>query len=399
MNNEPSHAQHSQEQQGHVDPESVAESEPFPQTQEQRVDPTYKTTERVFRLLHLLLANECTRQEIFDHLREFYHTEEGHDATLHLSSQRAGRMLLRDLKFLEKMGYTVSTSQDRGPARRYRLAKAADPHTLLLFTQPELDALILLHTIFADPTAFTPDDATFPFPPPGPRAPFAEDIVAFIERLVAMLPTEHKSYFDQWARKPFVYFNLHAVTDYLPHRETINTLVQAISWHRQIRFDYAPQRLFQETVPHEMVDPYYIIFQDGHLYLVAFSHKMNCFYEYRIDRIVKDSVRPLNTRIDGERRRHPIEFRYWAYGNLAKGGGSQRWLSQTIEREEVYVEGKRLTQKALIRAQDYSDFRILRQLHGYADKVELVDPPHLRDKMSKEVQRTAEHYKENEGEN
>src|SRR5215831_6914499 len=66
---------------------------------ERRVDPTYRTTERVFHLLHLLTLNERTREEIFEHLKDFYHAggEPGASA-MYASSKRLGRMLLRDIK-------------------------------------------------------------------------------------------------------------------------------------------------------------------------------------------------------------------------------------------------------------------------------------------------------------
>jgi hypothetical protein len=33
--------------------------------------PKYETTERIFRLLRLLALNSCTRQDIFEHLRDY----------------------------------------------------------------------------------------------------------------------------------------------------------------------------------------------------------------------------------------------------------------------------------------------------------------------------------------
>src|SRR5947207_91416 len=82
------------------------------------------------------------------------------------------------------------------------------------------------------------------------------------ERLNATLPDEQKREFNRWARKPYVYFNQETVTDYLPHRVTINTVVDAISKRQQIGFEYTSM---QGTMPHEHVDPYYIVHQDGHL--------------------------------------------------------------------------------------------------------------------------------------
>src|SRR5207249_3532701 len=151
--------------------------------------------------------------------------------------------------------------------------------------------------------------------------------------------TEQKRQFDRWVRKPFVYFNFDTVTDYLPHRATINTIVQAISWHQQIRFDYVSLQK-QQLYPHEHVDPYYIVHIDGHLYLIGYSHDSFEFLEYRVDRISRGSIKRGPNRIDIERRQRPIEFWYWIDGSIAKGGLSRRWLTQTIEDEEEYVDEK-----------------------------------------------------------
>jgi len=63
--------------------------------------PNHESTERIFRLLQFLAANNCTRQDIFERMRDYYKINEGDDPRAMASSQRAGRMLLRDIQFLE----------------------------------------------------------------------------------------------------------------------------------------------------------------------------------------------------------------------------------------------------------------------------------------------------------
>ncbi len=370
---------------------------------ESRIDPTYRTTERVFRLLHLLTLHECTREEVFEHLRDFYHIGEHDTPDMHTSSKGAGRMLLRDIKFLQKMGYAVQVTRRGRIPLRYRFEKGQGPATLFLFNERELDILCLLHTLFADPTKYMQEKKearTEPektLPPSSPRNPYAEDIIALIERLAASLPPEQRRHFDQWTRTPYVYFNMNPVTDYLPHRETIHELVRAISSRQQIKFDYTSTYLLEGTTRHERLDPYYIVYQEGHLYLVAYNHKTNRFYEYRVDRIVGGSIEPMHDTIPTVQRRRPITFRYWVYGNMAKGGLSHRWLSQTVEREEVYVENGQAKRKVLVLAEAYDEWRIIQQLQKYGDKVELVDPPELRKRMHKYAERIADYYRKESG--
>lgn len=356
-------------------------------------EPQYENAERILRLLYLLSGGECIREDIFERLKDFYHLGESDGSGVRAPSGRAGKMLSRDFQVLENMGYEIKIA-GKGQSTRYSLVKGSGPFSPFLFNQIEVDTLILLHTLFADPVKYTPNNETHPLPALAPRNPFAEQIVVLIERLVETLPPDQRRYFDRWVRKPFVYLNMDTVTDYFPHRATIEEIVKVISRRQQIRFEYASMQLQQGTILHEDVDPYYIIHQEGHLYLIGYSHRSNTFLEYRIDRIKADSVKLQPRMIDGERRRHPIEFSYWLDSSLAKGGLSQRWLSQTIEREEPYRDERgRTRSRVLVRATAYSEWRILQQMHKYGDKAELVEPPELREKMRREVERIYSMYK------
>ncbi len=356
------------------------------------IGPRYETTERIFRLLHLLTANDCSRDDIFEQLRDYYKIGEGDEPRVRAPSQRAGRMLRRDLQFLEKMGFQINETHTDNTTR-YSLVKGTGPGSTFLFNQAELDALVLLHALFADPTKYTQIDPTHPQPAQLPRNPFAEDISLLIERLSATLPPEQKKHFDRWPKKPFIYFNLDTVTDYLPHRNTIDVIVKAISRRQQIQFEYAS--LQRQNIPHEHVDPYYIVHQDGHLYLIGYDHgsKNEGFLEFRIDRIDAESIKLQPDTIDGERRRRPVEFSYWIDGSIARSGLSQRWLTHTIECEESYIdENGKQRRRVLVRAKAYNEWRIIQQLHKYGDKAELVSPPELREKMRKEVERMHNYY-------
>jgi len=354
------------------------------------LEPRYEHTRRILRLLSLLSGSDCTREDIFARMKDEYRIEESDDSSVRAPSGRAGKMLARDIQALESMGYEIVTS-GKGQAMHYSLVKGAGPLSPFLFSQEEVDTFILLHTLFADPTRYMPAHAAHPLPAPTPHNPFSEQIVALVERLAATLPDQQKHYFERWIRKPFVYMNMDTVTDYLPHRETIDTLVRFISSRQQIQFEYGSMQRRQETLLHDEVDPYYIVHQDRHLYLIGYAHQTNSFLEYRIDRIKAGSIRPSPQHkvIDVERRPRPIEFRFWLDSRLVRSGLSQRWLSQTIEREEPYFDEQGKPQRrVLVRATAYSDWSILQHMHRYGDKAELVDPPALREKMRQEVART-----------
>src|SRR5437773_12555631 len=80
----------------------------------------YTVVERVFRLLQLLLANECTRLEIFERLALYYNVDDI-ATTRETSSRRADRMFERDIKLLEEQGFEMRKVKAKGRPTRYSL--------------------------------------------------------------------------------------------------------------------------------------------------------------------------------------------------------------------------------------------------------------------------------------
>src|SRR5438552_4879147 len=351
----------------------------------------HESAERLFRLLQFLMANECTRKDVFAQLA-FYYKFDTATPSDQKTSRRADRMFERDIKFLEEQGFEIKKIKTKGQFARYSLVKGSGPQTAFLFTQTEVDSLALLYNLFADPTRYAQIDPTQPLPQQPARNPFAEEMVALIERLVATLPPQQKENFTRLVRKPYVYFNFSPVNDYLPHRATIDIIVHAISVHQQIQFAYTSNQR-QSPVLHEHIDPYYITYMEGHFYLIAYSHKMNLFFEYRVDRIQAETLKMRPDMIDVERRRHPIEFRFWIDSNIVKQGLSQRWLTQTLEREEVDLDKNgHERRRVLVRATAYSEWRVLQQILRYGEKAEIVEPLHMREKMKEIVRQMYASY-------
>ncbi len=262
-----------------------------------------------------------------------------------------------------------------------------------LFTIEEINILTLLYTLFADPTQYKRSDQHQSLPPPAAYNPFAQDVLQLIKKLASVLPPEQKIHFNSRTQQPFVYFQLSTVANYLPCRNTIDMITDSITRHQQIEFEYTAAQQRQSPVFHKHVDPYYIVYQDGHFYLIAYSHKKDKFLEYRIDRIKHDTLKKMPDSIDGERRRRPIEFCFWLDSSLARPGLSQRWLTQVQEREEAYIDAYgRERRHTLVRATTYNEWRIIPQLLKYGDKAELLEPPHLREQMKQELARMSAPY-------
>jgi predicted DNA-binding transcriptional regulator YafY len=350
-----------------------------------------EAAERILRLLQFLLANACTRRDVFDHLALYYRIDRAD--TNQPAPRSAEKMFERDIRFLEDQGFEIQKTKKRAQPALYHLVKGSGPKTAFLFTSQEVDSLALLYNMFADPTCYTQSDVSQPLPQQSPRHPFAEDMLSLIDKLVSTLPEEQKEQFDRWVRKPYVYFNLSTVADYLPYRSIIDTIVQAISVHQQLQFAYTPNYRKQEVIFHEHIDPYYVTYLEGHFYLIGYNHKVDRFLEYRLDRIKEEGLKIQPDMIDIEHRRRPVEFCFWLDSNIAKRGLSLRWLTQTQEDEETYLdECGRERRRVLIRATAYNEWRVIQQLLKYGDKAELVSPPHLREQMKQVVMRMHGYY-------
>ncbi|HJT59371.1 MAG TPA: WYL domain-containing protein [Ktedonobacteraceae bacterium] len=347
---------------------------------------------RILHLLRLLGTNACTRQQIFEYLATYYKTDKSSTTV----DRSANRMFERDVKLLEAQGFEIQKIKTKGLPTRYSLVKGSGPALPLLFSEPEVELLALLHNLFTDPATSTrhPHTGTLLLPSmPLSHNPYAGEILAFIGKLAATLPPGQIEHFEQRIRRPSVHLNLATAADYLPYRTTIDTIERAILGRQQIRFYYTSVRSKQDAVAHHHVDPYYIIHLDGHFYLIGYSNTLNNFFEYRIDRIKTDSIEILPDMVNTVRQRPTVEFSYWLDGDIARLGISQRWLTQTLEREEVYIDSEgREKRRVLIRAKAHNEWRVIQQLLKYGDQAELVEPAHLREQMRRAVARMQSFY-------
>jgi predicted DNA-binding transcriptional regulator YafY len=367
-----------------------------PDEKDDGIGPKYTEVGRILRLLQLLLANECTRLEIFEQLASYYNVDDiatGRES----SSRRADRMFERDIKLLEEQGFEIQKIKARGKPTHYSLIKGSGPAVSFLFSEVEVDILALLYNLFTDPATSRkhPHTGVLVLPTRQPlHNPFAEDILTFINKLAATLPPGQMEHFEQRIKKPSVHLNLATAADYLPHRNTIDTIEKAILRRQQISFEYTAVRSKQGLIAHNHVDPYYIVHIEGHFYLIGYSNEINKFLEYRIDRIKGDGIEILPNMIDTVRQRPMVEFSYWIDGDIVKRGLSERWLTQTTEREEVYVDSEgHEKRRVLVRAKAHNEWRVIQQLLKYGDLAELVEPAHLREHMRQVVARMMSFYK------
>lgn len=353
----------------------------------------YAAAYRVIRLVQLLTTNECTRQVIFDKLATEYRLDSLCNTAQ--SSRKTNKMFERDLNFLKEAGYEVVKRKVDGRFTCYRLVLKSDGPAIFLFTPTQIESLALLYNMFSEK-----NDETNRLDQPVRRNPFGPSVLALLTKLAAALPPDQFRQFQHHTAHPSVHFNPLTAADYLPHRATIDLLEKACRSRQQVRFQYQPLHRPEDQVEHQTIDPYQIEYNDGHFYLIGYSHKRNLkggavgFLPYRVDRIVTDSLKMLPNMIDVRRTRPQIEFSYWLHDNSARRGVSLRWVWQQIEREEIYQDEQgQQKHRALVRARDYDPWRIVQKLLKYGEQAELVSgPPELIERMRSTVERMYKLY-------
>ena len=175
-----------------------------PEEKDGEIGPKYLMVERVFHLLQLLLVNECTRLEIFEHLASYYRVDE-HVTGRVSSSQRADRMLERDIKLLREQGFEIRKVKAKGRPTRYSLVKGSGPAMPSLFSESEVDILALLYNLFTDPARSHKHTHTGTLVLPTTQSLlnlYAEDILTFLQKLARPLAMTNYSIMSNAPRSP-----------------------------------------------------------------------------------------------------------------------------------------------------------------------------------------------------
>src|SRR5438270_14033420 len=81
------------------------ETEPLAAEVGASLEPHYENAGRLLLLLSLLRGGDCTREDIFAHMKDDYRVSENDPPKVMTPSGRAGKMLSRDLQALESNGY------------------------------------------------------------------------------------------------------------------------------------------------------------------------------------------------------------------------------------------------------------------------------------------------------
>ena len=265
-----------------------------------------------------------------------------------VKEKNISRQLQRDIRALRAFGDEVIYERK---TQTYRLLPK--PH--LALTDDDVETLSILRQ------SFTADV---------PIAHEAQNV--FVKIAEAMTEAQRLKFY----RPPPLAVNIKPATDYRPHQHKIHALQKLIAERQVIAFTYHPVRQNKVT-RQKHFEPYEVQFFDRHFYLIGYSQDYNHTLEFRIDRI--EDIERLPQKFGGKKAERLSPFKYRLGSQVARLGVSERFPKQQLL---AYIDGD-----AIVIAEGYSDFRIIRGLLHYGDQAELLEPPDLRAKMRELVEK------------
>jgi|GEM_PF-1857021 len=290
---------------------------------------------RMLELIALLSRHPLSSPQIVERMHTYY--AEGDSGT---------RRVRADIQQLREWGFVI---KNRHKPVRYEMTY--NPLATQLNAE-QIDVLVVIRDSL------------------GNTHPFGGAINQLLTLLTAHLDDEQR---QRYTRAAPIRLELNTAANYDHARPLIKPLDDAIRAQRQVEFAY--HSLEQRKAPlRHRVDPYVIEFYQQQLYLVAYSYLSQQITDFRLDRIVLGSLKPLPTDIQPDRDIYPYHFRYRLSAKLARRGISERFHDQQVlERfEDGSVE---------LAARARSQFHALRGLLRYAENARATAPPELVDEM------------------
>lgn len=313
-----------------------------------------RTWQRTFLLLQILMTGEAPPGDLMDQVN----CRLGDEGYSH--DRQAARYALRhDLNRLKTyLGCEIAFHRRSGA---YHLIRPPFP---LPLSPEDLQALALVREAFP------------------PTAPHAAEVEALLQRL--------EFYLDDKARETLrrslpISFATAPAEDLSPLAGDIRLLEKAIRQHQPVEFHYySPEQ--QTRKRHWNIEPLDLVVREEHLYLEAYHAYFQNFTRFRVDRIEPGSVRLFPTVLPpGKRHGREYTLRFRLTPERARFGVTERFPEQQAE---VQPDGS-----VLVTARITNTFEAVRTLLRYADGVECLEPPQVRDEIRRVVRELGKIYK------
>jgi len=219
--------------------------------------------DQVTRQWHLLRTMEASREGV---------TLQGLADGLPAEFSRHHRTIRRDLDALEAAGFPLLTDKVEGRGVVWKLLEGFRRVPALAFSPTELMALTFSRGLLR--------------PLEGTQLQAALD--SALTKAAAALPAPGHAYLQQLDGLFAIGLGPHV--SYRQHRETIDTLTEAIGKSRTVQLRYFTAS--RNTTTRRDVDPYRLWYANGALYLVAHCHLRDSVRLFAVERIKSCSVTP-----------------------------------------------------------------------------------------------------------
>jgi WYL domain len=172
-------------------------------------------------------------------------------------------------------------------------------------------------------------------------------------------------------------------------------LLMAKRDRRLVEFDYRPARDNDPIIVHHVIEPNEIYANDGHLYLTGFCLQRSAsqgfqtpkqHFDYRLGRIVVDSLIVLEEQFIIWRQRKQYPVHYILSAKLASGGGSRTF-------EDEVSRKLRLDGRLEIIARTPRLLQAVQRLLRYGGQCEVLGGEEILDKYLHELQEMQSYYK------
>lgn len=310
-------------------------------------------TRRAFSMWNRLLRGEASKQELIRAVQK--------DCAGNPYGANADDSFDKDKRFLESLDVEISYDK-RGNV--YRLESRTHPFLRLPLTPEELALLPLIENAFH-------------------KTPYGERVAQLMKTLTEHLSAEELAL---QRSQPLLSIVLTEVDTEAPDLETLTQLAKAIQLNRRIEFDYiAPPR---EQPKHHIVEPYDSLeFREGHVYFEGRNVRWDADMPYRVDRIVKGTLRQQPAKFaKGERRDEWLPLRYKLTAKVAGHGASRRFPEH---REEKLGDGAVIVHAKVSKRKLWWASKTLLK---YGENCIVLEPKALVDEMKRVVAEMAENY-------
>jgi predicted DNA-binding transcriptional regulator YafY len=229
-----------------------------------------------------------------------------------------------------------------------------------------------------------------------------------LDKVRSLLPARALDYFRELDET--VYVRRVGLTDYAQHAETIRILTEAARASRSVEIRY--HSLWRRDEYTTRYDPYGLVFHEGDLFVVGFSHKAGAVRIFKVTRVLSAELtaepfdRPLGFSLESHFRNtfgivrsggKPVEVLVRFTGPVAALVEERLW--HETQKLEWLPPGSTLFEEmpeepdALLATFRLSDFvELKRWLKGFGEHAEVLKPQSLRREMREELLAAARRY-------